>query len=153
MPWKKPFLIPVPKKSRVSALSDYTSAAPMSHITKVLERLFLAHLRRELNAFQDPVQFAHHPRLLGFKKPLYACFSELTLIGTKQLALRGSCSLISSVFVTQSSLNGCVKRSRKYRWLPPQLPQKQTTVGETKRLCVGEAAQETWTMLHTLHST
>ncbi|KAK0147064.1 RNA-directed DNA polymerase from mobile element jockey [Merluccius polli] len=64
LPWKTSHLVPIPKKSRPSEPADYRPVALTSHVMKVLERLVLAQLRPQVEAFLDPLQFAYQP-LLG----------------------------------------------------------------------------------------
>ncbi|KAK0135139.1 putative RNA-directed DNA polymerase from transposon X-element [Merluccius polli] len=64
LPWKTSHLVPIPKKSRPSEPADFRPVALTSHVMKVLERLVLAQLRPQVEAFLDPLQFAYQP-LLG----------------------------------------------------------------------------------------
>nr|XP_054590297.1 uncharacterized protein LOC129154572 [Nothobranchius furzeri] len=53
---------------------------------------------------------------LELKMPSSSCFNQPTVIWTKQAALSGSCSLISPVHLTQSSLMYFARNSRRHRW-------------------------------------
>ena len=57
--WKTSCLVPVPKKSQPAEPNDFRPVALTSHIMKVLERLLLAHLNKQVKTFQDPLQFAY----------------------------------------------------------------------------------------------
>ncbi|PWA30672.1 hypothetical protein CCH79_00009251 [Gambusia affinis] len=57
--WKTSCIIPVPKKSRPSELNDFRPVALTSHLMKTLERLFLKHLRMQVQDAKDPLQFAY----------------------------------------------------------------------------------------------
>ena len=57
--WKTSCLVPVPKKPQPAEPNDYRPVALTSHIMKVLERLLLAHLNKQVSTFQDPLQFAY----------------------------------------------------------------------------------------------
>ncbi|KAI4899408.1 hypothetical protein NFI96_019941, partial [Prochilodus magdalenae] len=59
--WKTSCLVPVPKNSSTSSLSDYRPGALTSHVMKVLEKQVLSHLRPQVSSFLDPLQFAYHP--------------------------------------------------------------------------------------------
>ncbi|KAK7880206.1 hypothetical protein WMY93_033125 [Mugilogobius chulae] len=61
--WKKTCLVPVPKKTRPTAHSDYRPVALTSHVMKSLERLILQHLRSVVAPKLDPLQFAYQPSL------------------------------------------------------------------------------------------
>ncbi len=61
--WKTSCLVPVPKKSTPSGLSDYRPVALTSHVMKVLERLVLGCLGPQVRSSLDPLQFAHQLRL------------------------------------------------------------------------------------------
>ncbi len=61
--WKTSCLVPVPKKVHPTAPNDHRPIALTSHIMKVMERLVLAHLRTQVCAAQDPLQFACQPHL------------------------------------------------------------------------------------------
>ena len=61
--WKTSFLVPVPKKTSLSDLKDYRPVALICHVMKVLERLVLTHLRPQVKAVLDPLQFAYQPHL------------------------------------------------------------------------------------------
>ena len=63
MLWKTSCLVPVPKETTPSGLSDYGPVALTSHVMKVLERLVLAHLRPQVKSSLDPLQFAYQPHL------------------------------------------------------------------------------------------
>ena len=57
--WKTSCLIPKPKRSHPSPPNDYRPFSLTSHIMKVLDRLFLAHLNRQTSTFQDQLQFTY----------------------------------------------------------------------------------------------
>ena len=55
-------LIELPKqKSHPYSHNDYRANALTSHIMKVLVRLLLCHLNKQVKTFQDLLQFANHP--------------------------------------------------------------------------------------------
>jgi len=131
-------LCPVPQTFHPSALSDYRPVALTSHVMKVLVRLLLSHLSKQVRAFRT-----HYSLLiilgLVLKMPPSTCFSEPTVFWTKQAALWGSCSLISP-----ENTAGCLHNHLDY-WLTD----KQSTVCETKGLW--SAAHEHHTTLHSVH--
>ena len=55
--WKTSCIVPVPKKPNAKALKDRPIALT-SHVMKCFERTVLGHLRAQVSAFQDPLQFA-----------------------------------------------------------------------------------------------
>ena len=61
--WKTSCLVPVPKKSTPSDLSDYRPVALTSYVIKVLERMVLANLRPQVEVLLDSLQFIYQPHL------------------------------------------------------------------------------------------
>lgn len=57
--WKTSCIVPVPKKPNAKALKDLRPIALTSHVMKCFERTILGHLRAQVSAFQDPLQFAY----------------------------------------------------------------------------------------------
>lgn len=57
--WKTSCIVPVPKKPNAKALKDLRPIALTSHVMKCFERTVLGHLRAQVSAFQDPLQFAY----------------------------------------------------------------------------------------------
>ncbi len=57
--WKTSCIVPVPKKPNARALKDLRPIALTSHVMKCFERTVLGHLKRQVCAFQDPLQFAY----------------------------------------------------------------------------------------------
>ena len=57
--WKTYCIVPVPKKPSAKALKDLRPIALTSHVIKCFERTVLGHLRAQVSAFQDPLQFAY----------------------------------------------------------------------------------------------
>jgi len=113
---------------------------------KVLERLLLSHLSKQVNIFGT------HSLLIALglvlKMPPSTCFSEPTLIWTKQAALWGSCSLIYSVLLKYFSLYGYVRSSR---WMPPQ-PPGLLTAWQTDHSLKGLVSEKEVSSTGSLHS-
>lgn len=61
--WKTSSLVPVPKKSTSSSISDCCLFALPSQVINVLERLVLDCLRPLVNTSQDTLKFAYQPHL------------------------------------------------------------------------------------------
>ena len=133
------------KKSHPSTISDYRPVVLTSHIMKVLERLLLTHVSKQVNCFQDPLQFAYHPGVGVEDAIIYLL--QPTPIWSKQAALQRSYSLISPMLLMQFSLycsfevtestGGCLHNHLDYWW-----PDNQTRVCETEVLCVWEGGQQ-----------
>jgi hypothetical protein len=60
--WKTSCIVPVPKKSPVTAMNDLRPVALTSAVMKVLERLVLRHLQVLVSDFLDPLQFAYRSK-------------------------------------------------------------------------------------------
>lgn len=102
---------------------------------KVLERLLLAHMNKQIDTFHTHCSFLI---VLGLelKMPSYTYFKEPTVISTKQVAMwgsrdwtrtGGSCSLISPVHVVPSSLHYYIRISRRCKCMRPHSPGFLTT--------------------------
>lgn len=63
--WNTACLVPVPKKSSPSGLSDYRPVTLKSHVMKVMDRLVLAHLRPRVKTSLYPLQFAPQGTVLS----------------------------------------------------------------------------------------
>ncbi|KAL0203335.1 hypothetical protein M9458_001353, partial [Cirrhinus mrigala] len=61
--WKTSCLVPVPKKARPNAPSDYRPVALTSHSRKVFERLVLDTLHPLVRPAQDSLQFAYQAKI------------------------------------------------------------------------------------------
>ena len=59
--FKTTTIIPVPKKPTVTCLNDYRPVALTSTIMKCFERLVMRHIKSQLPATLDPMQFAYRP--------------------------------------------------------------------------------------------
>ena len=57
--WKTSCIVPMPKKPNAKALKDLRRIALTSHVMKCFERTVLGHLRAQVSAFQDPLQFVY----------------------------------------------------------------------------------------------
>ncbi len=57
--FKRPTIIPVPKKPKITGLNDYRPVALTSVAMKSFERLVLAHLKDITGPLLDPLQFAY----------------------------------------------------------------------------------------------
>jgi len=72
----------VPKNSPASALNYYRPVALTSHIMKVLERLLLAHVNKQVKTFQDPLQFAYCPWVGVEDAIIYLLYCHLDKAGS-----------------------------------------------------------------------
>ncbi|KAK1786349.1 hypothetical protein P4O66_018038, partial [Electrophorus voltai] len=59
--FKTTTIVPVPRKPTVSCLNDYRPIALTSIIMKCFKRLVMRHIKTQLPASLDPLQFVYHP--------------------------------------------------------------------------------------------
>ena len=57
--WKKSCIVPVPKKNPVTCMNDLRPVALTSCVMKVFEKCILTHLKIDVAAYEDPLQFAY----------------------------------------------------------------------------------------------
>ena len=60
--WKCSEIIPVPKKDKISEFNDLRRVLLTSIIMKCLEKILLKELRKYVDVYQDPFQFAYRDK-------------------------------------------------------------------------------------------
>lgn len=98
--WKTSCLVPVPKKARPNAPSDYRPVALTSHSMKVFERLVLDTLRPLVRSAQDSLQFAYQAKIGVEDAIIYLLYRAYSHLDKPGASLRITFFDFSSAFNT-----------------------------------------------------
>ncbi|KAL0147202.1 hypothetical protein M9458_057492, partial [Cirrhinus mrigala] len=98
--WKTSCLVPVPKKARPNAPSDYRPVALTSHSMKVFERLVLDTLHPLVRPAQDSLQFAYQAKIGVDDAIIYLLYRAYSHLDKPGASLRITFFDFSSAFNT-----------------------------------------------------